>query len=454
MLQTHRSPAHRTSLGAAAIIGAAGAVIAVAMRWYFVTHAQVFQPLDSAGETVDAIEYYRYAWNLVHHHVFSQAAAGVPIPTADSYRDPGYPLFLAFFMCLTHSYDGWYASVLLAQAFLGGLSVACMTLAARDTLPRWALAVVALTMALWPHCVSITAYALSENLTAPLWALAVLTLRTAITRHSASFTVAAGLALAAASLTNAALSPLVVPLALALSWKKQMRPRLLFILLVVAIAPVAAWNMRNALVATGQSSSFRAQINLVQGSWPTYHLATQLDAHHVAEGTQTVEAINSEIWAMRADPMTGFRMMGARMGGRPGTYLAWYLSKPALLWGWQIGLGAGDIYVYPTRDSPFLTHPGWRIMEGIAFGLNQVIAALALAGLMLTLWRRATDAALVAIAVTLAWITLIYGILQSDPRYAIPFRAGEFVLAAAAILGAIEWLKERARISDAAHETH
>lgn len=442
---------HRRA-GALYAIALLGALLAIVVRWYFVTHTQVYQPLDRPGDPVDAIEYYRYAWNIVHHHLFSQAAANTPDPMADSYRDPGYPLFLAAFMWLTNSYEQWYGTVLLAHALLGGVSVACMVLALRDALPRWMLAFVALAMALWPHSISMTAYMLTENLTAPLWAMAILALRIAVVRQSPSITIAAGLALAAIGLTNAVMAPVVVPLAWVLHRKKAMSGRLLVILLLAAIAPLAAWGARNAWISHGQSSSFRAQINLVQGSWPTYHLAAQLDAHHVAEGTQTVEAINHEIHALQADPAGGMRIMGRRMSERPFTYLAWYLSKPALLWGWQIGLGAGDIYVYPTRNSPFVTQPAWRILEGIAYALNYVIALLALPGLLMALMKRSGDTALAAIAVTLAWITLVYGILQSDPRYAIPFRGGEFALAAMTVLMAVAWRRRRGRISDPAHE--
>lgn len=426
------------------VIAVASALLAIGARWYFVTHAQVYQPLDRAGYWGDAQEYYWYAWNLVHHGVFSQDFGGALHPViADSYRDPGYPVFLALFMALTGSFEEWYASVLLSHVVLGGITVACIILALRRTLPWWMLTLVGAGLALWPHSVSITAYVFTENLSAPLWAAAVLAIREASVRNSLPWTIAAALALAAAGLTNSVLAPLVLPLAAMLGWKRLLPTRLVAILVILVVITMGAWAIRNASVTTGPSSAHRIAMNLVQGSWPTYHMAAQLDARHVEAGTATMRAIGNEITAFDASPAAGWQMMWQRISRSPGTHLAWYLSKPALLWGWQVGLGAGDIYVAPTRNSPYVTQPFWRGMEAVAFSLNYVIALLALGGVGVALWQRGCDPSLLVLAVTVTWVTLVYGALQSDSRYSIPFRGAELALAAGFVVNAIRYRRQR-----------
>jgi hypothetical protein len=427
-----------TRARAAASISALGALLAVFVRWYFVTHAHVLQPLDEPGGWGDAAEYYRYAWNIVHHGIFSGDVAGTVNPRPDSYRDPAYPAVLAFWMALTGTYDGWYAAVLLFQAALGGITVACTVLAIRDALPPWLLAIGALAIALWPHSVSMTSYVLTENLSAPLCAMAALALREAAVRESLSATIAGGLALAAAGLTNAVIAPLIVPLVAVFAWKRAMPWRRLFALTVVTVLPLLAWNVRNLALPTGTSASFRAEINLVQGSWPTYHTASQLWGRRDPVGIQTINAIEAEVMTLHTDRVAGLRLMTDRMRLAPGTYLAWYLSKPMLLWGWEIGLGSGDIYVYPTRDSPFMTQP-LKAVEAIAYIFNGVLALLALGGLVITIFRRAPPPAMLAFAITAGWITCVYGVLQSDARYSIPFRGAEISLAMTAVWSALQY---------------
>lgn len=432
------------------IIATLGGLLAVAMRAYFCLHTDVYQPLRGGPRFGDAAEYYRYAWNLTHHHLFASGNADPTHPVADSFRDPGYPAYLAMFMSLTTSYEAWYGLVILSHAVLGGVTVACIVLALRGTVPTACLAIVAVATALWPHSVAISAYVLSENLTAPLWALAILLLRETATRTSMPIVVTAGVTLAAASLTNAVLTPLVIPLALVFAWKRVMPPRLIICLIIATAIPVAAWSIRNAQVTTGVSSRYRAEMNLVQGSWPTYHMATQLVMRNDPVGIQTERAINHEIAVLDADPRTGLGLMAERMGHSPGIHLAWYLSKPTLLWGWEIGLGSGDIYVYPTSHSPFITHPAWRAIEAMAFVINGLLAALALAGTLLALGRRETGVAMLAFSVTTVWITLVYGLLQSDPRYSIPFRGAEMALACFAVWSAARALSRR--LGEAPHK--
>jgi len=436
----HSSLKRFTSRPAVAIAFLAG-TLACIVRWYFVTHAQVMQPMYVGSGAGNAGEYYRYAWNMVHHGIFSSDNVGLASPVPDTFRDPTYPAFLALGMLVTDDYDRWYAMILLIQAILGGIAVACSTLAVRDAMPTWLLATGATAMALWPHLVAIPAYVLSENLTAFFCAVTALTLGEAARRRSITYTAVGGASLALAALTNSVLAPLFIPLAIVLAWKRALPRRHLLIFVVAVTLPLLAWGIRNANTPSSFSSSFRADVNFVQGSWPTYHAATQLWARHDPAAVPTINAIDLEIDALHANRARGLKLIAQRMSRAPGTYIAWYLEKPALLWGWEIGLGAGDIYPYPTRNSPFLNNPVMKAVEAVSFVFNGVLALLALAGVLVIAVRRHPSAAMLTLATTAVWVTFVYGVLQSDARYSIPYRTGEIALACVAVAAALIWAR-------------
>jgi len=102
---------------------------AFGIRYHYVVNAQVFQPANMINARADAVDYYDYALNLSRYVTFSKARPGEEPPSSDSFRDPGYPVFLAVWMRIYDQWDTWYAAVLLSQALLSSLTV---VLDARD----------------------------------------------------------------------------------------------------------------------------------------------------------------------------------------------------------------------------------------------------------------------------------------------------------------------------------
>jgi hypothetical protein len=202
---------------------------------------------------------------------------------------------------------------------------------------------------------------------------------------------------------------------------------------IAAITVIGPWMLRNSLLPTGvgqSSSSGRALVNLVQGSWPSYHPAYQAAMRHEPDGVVISAAIEREIATLQSSPSAGLALIEHRMTSRPGEYVWWYLSKPALLWDWDIRIGQGDIYVYPTRNSPFKTEPVFRAIAALCRALNPWLFVLAIAGAVLALLPKAqTSPGPAAAALMLLFVTLIYSILQAEPRYSVPFRGLEIVLA-------------------------
>ncbi|WP_354515170.1 MULTISPECIES: hypothetical protein [unclassified Luteibacter] len=414
---------------AVTLIAVIGGLLAVVLRVYYVLHAQVLQPLDDPQVRADAADYYRYAWNLLHHAAFANDVPASPQLHPNSFRDPGYAVFLAGLMAATSNYASWYAAVLLTQALLGGITVSLLVLAARDFLPPTALAVAALAMALWPHSVAMPSFVLSETLLSFVCALGILGVYFLLRRPTFWRLVGTGLIISGASMTNAVLLPFGVALACMLLVRRHLDGRAAATLALVSLLLPAAWGVRAFTLPPSDSSVHRAAMNLVQGSWPTYHAAYQLAMKGDGDGIRTINAIDSEVALFQVSTFTGLSTLANRFEHAPLTYASWYASKPALLWDWDIRIGQGDIYVYPTRNSPFRENPAWKAVEAACFLANPILMMLALAGTVSAVARRESESIHVALATMIATVTLIYSILQAEPRYSNAFRGTEILLA-------------------------
>jgi len=407
--------------------------VAFGVRYHYVVHAQVFQPANLLNARADAVDYYNYALNLSKYATFSKASPGTEQPSSDSFRDPGYPVFLAAWMKIYSRWDAWYAAVLLSQALLSSLTVVLLFALARDWMRGIWLALAGLLMAVWPHSVAMSSYLLSETLFGFLAALALFFLRIALARRSASWAAASGIGFALAALTNAILIPFAPMLAGYLLIRKKASSRVCGALAIAAVAVVGPWMVRNSLLPAGagqSSSSDRALVNLVQGSWPSYHHAYQASMRREPLGIVITATIDGEISTARSAPWAGLALIVHRMASHPGDYVWWYLSKPALLWDWDIRIGQGDIYVYPTGNSPFKTEPVFRAIAAACRALNPWLFLLASAGASLAFLQKAqTSSAQKATALMLLFVTMVYSALQAEPRYSVPFRGPEIVLA-------------------------
>lgn len=441
-------------------------VLAFGLRWYYVSTALVLDPVRG-----DATQYYAYALNLANHGTFSKDLPGAAVIHPDNYRDPGYPVFLALWMKMLGTADVWYAAVLLSQAFIGALTVTLATQLGRHWLPlRWAAAAGVL-MALWPHSITINGYLLSETLFGFLIALGMLALASACQRQSPRRALVAGLTFGMAALTNAMLLPFGIALAALLAWRKLGSRRVCIALALGALALPGAWAMRNALIAApvaGESSTDRALVNLVQGSWPGFQSAwrdsVMGDETTKAHAHVALQAIYAEYGLLRASPLQGVQSMVRRFSQHPLLFARWYLvEKPTLFWGWSIEIGQGDIFVYPTKNAPFQIQPAWIALAAICHALNTVLLLLALASVLFA-WSGgqrvmpqpcpASRAALVTVICLAAFVTLVYSTLQAEPRYSIPFRPFEILLAMTSLCGSVTWWQRHQRgleLADPAH---
>jgi hypothetical protein len=422
-------------------------VFSLGFRYYYLTHAQVMQPFDDqAHARADGVQYYAYARNLVRHGVFSLAPEGTMPLVGDSYRDPGYPVFLAVWMKIFPQWDQWYPAVLLSQGILASLSAVFALCLSRRWMPFWWLAVAGIIMAIWPHSVSIGSFIMSESLSGFLCLLGLLLLSKALDRQSISWATASGIGFALGALTNAVLLPFAPLLGLYFAYRRYISLGMLAGLMAGAIILPAAWMTRNALLPPSpNSSATRALGNLVIGSWPHFYKDLQASLKDDPQGIAAIKLVSNEIDLISSSPKAGFVHLAKRMSADPMEYAHWYfISKPVLLWDWGIRIGAGDIYIYPTRNSPFKDNAIYRTIIAICHTINYPIFILMiLGGLVAILPRHRITPSLTAAVLLLICVSATYIILQAEPRYSIAYRPMEILLAIFAIYRVNEWIASR-----------
>ena len=429
------------------------ALLAFAVREHYVLTAIVDHPVRG-----DIREYVFYAWNVVEHHVVgSTPPPGMPVP--DDYRMPGYPWLIALGMRLFPqdpawaTLGGWYPFVLQVQVVLGTLTVVLTALLARQWLSAtWSIAA-GLLLALWPHHVAATNTLLSEVLFGFCLIAALYAFARGWRNKRAAWFVLAGIAFGYAYLVNPLVLLFPPCLALLMFVRGARVPAAL--MLGVFLLPVVAMGIRNAQIDGAGRGTDRALLNFVQGSWPDYHQAANL----LRLGNPTAVAITREIDAehatLRRDASAGLTRMGERMADNPAMYLEWYATKPWVLWGWRIRIGASDIAYHDVRRSPFDRPGALRTILVTYRTLNPVLTTLALvAALVLTFaaMRRDANLAAVATGALALYITLVHVVLQAEPRYAIAYRGLEAILVMTA-LSCIADLARRRRPSDALNST-
>lgn len=434
--------------------------LSLGVRLHYVIHAQVLQPVDDQQHVrADGVDYYAYARNLVRHHVFSMAPETGTSPPPDSFRDPGYPLFLAAWMKAWPEWNHWYAAVLLSQAILSGLAVPLGMFMARRWMPRSWLAAAGFLMALWPHNVAINSFILSESWVGFLTMAGLTWTGWALDKGRTAHAIGGTIVLALAGLSNAVLIPLVP---LAVFWLlacRRINRRTALGLLIFPVVFCAAWQVRGALLPPSPSSSGRALINLDQGSWPDYHAAYQGASRHDPRATEALAAIERETILLQRDPLQGLQSILHRLSADPIHYAAWYVSKPMLFWGWDIRMGQGDVYVYPTRHSPFRENSALRALAAVCKALNPFLfGALVVAWVAAAMRRGQSPPSLQLAGVLTIYVTFVYTVLQAEPRYSIPFRPLEILLALWAIwlvcgVASRHWGQADATVRDSYHNS-
>lgn len=426
----------------AAVDACALAILALAFRLFYIAYAQPEILLRA-----DASQYFRIAMNVVEHGVFSTADPRSATPAPDGYRGPGYPSLLAAPLALLRDVEGAYWCMLVFQAVLGAAVASLAYLLGRQWLPRMPALICASLVALSPHLVTQGACILTEPVFGFLLVAGVYAKSRAIASKRPGAFILAGALFAAAALVNSMIVAFSFMVAVGLFLRRDRRLAAIF--LVAALLPPTLWAIRDhSLPDTGShSAGSRLFENVLIGIEPDYNRWYRDPTD--ARGLAAHERVHDGLVQYQHDKADAYASVARRVLQQPSASMSWFLQKPLLLWSWNVGQGAGDIYVYPMVSSPFETNVLYRLDVSVFVGLNGLIMLGAFATLAMLLARmfstrfREQPVAYLLCAAVFSYATLLYWLLAPDARYANPFRPFEFLLATSCATFAVERWRAR-----------
>ena len=435
-------------------------VLALALRVFYVLDVRTTG--DIRG---DINGYVSYAWNLKERGVFSSTPPLGDEIRPDSYRGPGYPVFLDAIMSLVgpfrlelHPTDNgqvqlvaqpstWVLLTYIAQSILGALTVALGVLLARFWLGRVPSLVVGILIAFWPHLIVFCATLLSETLFGFLLIAALVATCFTEQRRSSRIGGLAGGLFGLAYFVNPVIGAFPFLVVALFAFRRQFKCAVP-LLVMFALAP-AGWALRNHFADVGNRTSLtRAEQNFVEGSWPQYHSAMNSRLSN-AISDAIMKAIQREEQTIIDDPAAGLSEIRSRMAEDPGYYAVWYLfEKPVLLWDWGIRVGANDTTFLQTTRDPFSSVAVLRLTSGIFRVLNPVVLFLTIAALAIVWLKKFFNGTQPPFVATLCalfflYVTGVHDVFQSEPRYAIPYRSVQLVIAMAAVVFIAELVTRR-----------
>jgi hypothetical protein len=398
-------------------------VLAWSLRLQFVLTTIVDSPFDG-----DCRFYVAYAYNMVVHGIYSGVLPGPGVTVVpDDFRGPGYSLFLAALMRAAGESGDWYRATLVVQATLGALTVLLGMRLAREWLPRVGALAAGLLIAVWPHLIAASGALLSEVVYGFFVALAMLAFAVGLRTDRRGWMAASGAAFGYAYLTNQVI--FLLPFVLALLIRRR-GWRLVVALVAFPLLFAAAWMARSANLPDAPGGG-RLAINLVQGSQPYYLDAWKLS--RVDPGAQQMMGeVDAEAAQFSTRPGAVLQRIWGRIAEQPVGYARWYLvGKPWLLWDWNIRVGAADIYVMSVTDPSLGRTRVLRTMVRACRELNLPIFLVSGLAAFVLGWRalgKSGEQPEVAVAILCIYVTAVHAILQSEPRYSIPYRPFEIML--------------------------
>lgn len=244
------------------------------------------------------------------------------------------------------------------------------------------------------------------------------------------------------------LAPLLLALlALYFSREQQIDKRMIAASVLVYLGIFGAWHLRNTLEVPegGAGSSDRVFWNFIIGMHSDYHRIWRnnpRDPNNPADVDKrnfdgSYRLLREALWA--------------RVKERPGHYVAWYFfRKPVQLWSWDILTGQGDIYVYPVQSTLYFSSWIASLTESLMKSLHYWLFGAALLG-WLFLRRDNNEASRVALAclyAVLVYVSAVYVVLQSEPRYSVPLRPEMYICAVYFLVHLLKYLgslRERAQ---------
>ena len=395
--------------------------VALVLRINYVSGTDVYLPIRA-----DARSYYIYAQNLVNHGVFSMEASENPTP--DSFWPPGYPTLLSSIQYI-FSTKHFYPTALFVQAVLGALTAGMVFTTGAFFLPLWAAATAGVLTACSPHLISIGGYLLTETLFAFTLVSFLLTCVIAIKTEKSGYFLSAGFIAGITYLVNPVIFFAPFLFAGLFFFKSDtdgsssgsMKKKLISLFLIAFMVPWLLWSVRCYLnvPATSSSSSNRALINFIIGAHDDFFQIWRADPRDPKNPAEIDKRKANGSWSKFLS------ILGPRIWDNPGHYVRWYFyEKPKLLWSWNILVGVGDIYIYPVTKTWFQTSELASAIYAVMKPIHWCLFILSLlGGIFLHQYQSSPGRQMIiSIYVCAIYVSAVYVVLQSEPRYSIPLR--------------------------------
>ncbi len=377
----------------------------------------------------DAGQYVAYAYNLVHHGVYSNDLRGIVSPAApapDDLRNPGYCLLLLPFIGSSPTAAS-LLKITIFQAFLSTGVIFLIYLAARQTMSGAGPVAVAFLAALSPHLINANVYILTEtaaSFSTVLFLFVLIYFGKNSERTGVTGWLECGALLGVATLIRPTMQWFLIP-TLFLIYRlptTDKRPSLIGALAGFTVV-MSPWWIRNFL-QFGEMSNSSLMINsLHHGLYPGFLFAERPETFgfpyrfdpRTAEITSSLHSVLAEI--------------ARRFRDQPIEHLEWFLlGKPLMFWNWDNSAqGAGDVFIYPVTKTPFITNlPLFAAHEAMRW-LHWPLVALGMAGSLLC-WLPVTTRILGEKAAwayrvcgtLLIYFLLLHMVVAPFPRYSIP----------------------------------
>ncbi|MBF0102036.1 MAG: glycosyltransferase family 39 protein [Desulfobacterales bacterium] len=370
-----------------------------------------------------------YAYNLRYHSIFSIQLPKFdnnqhyqPIP--DAIRSPGYPFFLSIFV------DQFPNStvldrILTAQLIISILTIIIALLFYIYMLPKPFAILSALLVSVSPHLISMTTYVLTETLFTFLMLIYTCTLVVFVEKPKTLTMFLSGITLGIANSIRS--SPKYLPVILIFffitHYGKKKGIYYFTIMLLGFWLVCIPWIIRN-IVSVKAIGDPRLQISfLTHAMYPdfkynndpkTFGFPYKFDPRYPEIAQSTISALKEIVNRFMREPFV---------------YFKWYLcKKPIVFWSWNSIQGAGDVFIYPVKASPYFDQTIFYYTHQLMKYIHWPIVFLACIG-SLWVWfplqlpsSRHQDLIIRLISLILIYFTLLHMIGAPFPRYSIPIR--------------------------------
>ncbi|MBT7085084.1 MAG: hypothetical protein HN737_00835 [Desulfobacterales bacterium] len=400
----------------------------------------------------DARQYLVYAYNLFNGTFSKDIPNNSEILHPDSFRSPGYPLFIV----LVYSLGGDTKTVVYAQAVLSALAVLITFGIGIQFLPLWGAFFASVLVAISPHLISMTSYVLTETLFSFTLLLSIFLFIFAEKKHSKLLFMGSGLLFGYTYLINQ--TAIVIPFLFVFlilfrsSRRKIFLSKTLLFITIFSLFPVG-WVLRNniSLSPDAPKGIDRAVQTLSHGAYPGFVYKNPDMKYMPYKEDPMQPAFGGSFYSFS-------KIFLERFKERPFRYVIWYLfEKPYYLWSWNTlqsqvggntGRGRGDVYIYSVKTSLYLTSPGADLSRKFMKLLQPVILVLALAGVFFVYrkyrygknnfelydWR---------VFLVIFYYTIFYTIFAPWPRYSVPLRPELYLFALWTFNNGIDHIKKK-----------